>query len=142
MTSSSRTCADSDRAFWEHFEANTRCAATPRAKLLAFFTGLQAYALTPACYGCPFLNIASEYPEDDYPGHEVALGHKLAVRGRFIQLAEEAGARQPEALAGTLILLMDGAYMAARVFGARPTVPPPLLPGPPARQVIAAQCGE
>jgi AcrR family transcriptional regulator len=131
----------SDRAFWEHFEANTRAPATPRAKLLAFFTGLQAYALTPACYGCPFLNIASEYPEDDYPGHEVALGHKLAVRARFIQLAEEAGARQPEALADTLILLMDGAYMAARVFGARSDSPAAHLAGA-ARQVIAAQCEE
>ena len=35
---------DSDRTFWEHFEANTAGAATAQDKLLAFFSGLQAYA--------------------------------------------------------------------------------------------------
>ena len=131
---------DSDRVFWEHFEANTR-GATPREKLLAFFAALQAYVLTPACHGCPFLNVASEYPENEYPGHQVALEHKIAVRERFRRLAEEAGARQPEVLADALVLLMDGAYMAARVFGASPDSPAAHL-AEAVRLVIAAQCGE
>jgi hypothetical protein len=53
----------------------------------------------------------------------VALEHKQAVRARFLQLAEEAGARQPGALANALLLLMDGAYMAARMYGASPSNP-------------------
>ena len=132
---------DSDRVFWEHFEANTRGTTPPREKLLAFFSALQAYVLTPACYGCPFLNVASEYPENDYPGHQVALEHKIAVRERFLWLAEEAGARQPEMLADALVLLMDGAYMAARVFGASPVNPAAHL-AEAAHLVVAAQCGE
>jgi AcrR family transcriptional regulator len=132
---------DSDRDFWEHFEGITRDELTPRAKLLAFFTGLQAYALTPACYGCPFLNVASEYPDSNYPGHRVALEHKAAVREQFLRLAGEAGARQPEVLADTLALLMDGAYMAARVFGASPDSPAAHV-AESARQAIAAQCPE
>jgi len=108
---------DSDRIFWQNFEAVTKKAASPRDKLLAFFEGLQEYVTTPACYGCPFLNVATEYPEPDYPGHQVALEHKKSVRKRFHQLAREAGARNPDLLADQLFLLMDGAYMASRMFG-------------------------
>ena len=108
----------SDDDFWNHFEWLTCDALTPREKLLAFFNGLRDYVNTPACYGCPFLNIAAEYPETDYPGHQVALEHKQSVRARFRQLAEEAGAKNPAALADQLFLLMDGAYTASRMYGA------------------------
>ena len=45
------------------------------------------------------------------------MEHKKSVRRRFRKLAKEAGARRPEILADQLFLLMDGAYMAARMFG-------------------------
>lgn len=110
---------DSNDEFWNHFEQATKDVPTSREKLLAFFQGLQDYVTTSACYGCPFLNVATEYPETDYPGHQAALEHKESVRARFRQLAEEAGAGKPEALADQLFLLMDGAYMASRMFGAK-----------------------
>jgi AcrR family transcriptional regulator len=110
---------DSNEIFWRNFEEITKDAPTPRAKLLAFFGSLQDYVSTPACYGCPFLNIATEYPDTDYPGHQVALEHKQSVRARFRQLAKEAGAKKPDVLADQLFLLMDGAYMASRMFGTK-----------------------
>jgi len=110
---------DSNDVFWNYFEQTTKDVPAPREKLLAFFQALQDYATTPACYGCPFLNVATEYPETAYPGHQVALEHKQSVRARFRQLAEEAGATKPETLADQLFLLMDGAYMASRMFGAK-----------------------
>ena len=110
---------DSDEIFWNGFEELTKDSATPREKLLAFFQGLQDYVTTPACYGCPFLNVATEYPETDYPGHQVALEHKQTVRERFRKLAKEAGAKKPDILADQLFLLMDGAYMASRMYGAK-----------------------
>jgi len=110
---------NSDKTFWENFEELTKDAVTPRDKLLEFFKSLQEYVKTPACYGCPFLNVGTEYPETDYPGHQIALEHKQSVRARFRRLAKEAGARNPEVLADQLFLLMDGAYMAARMFGTK-----------------------
>ncbi|HEU0297161.1 MAG TPA: TetR/AcrR family transcriptional regulator [Anaerolineales bacterium] len=110
---------DSDKLFWNNFEQLTKDALTPRAKLLAFFQALQDYVENPACYGCPFLNVATEYPEADYPGHQIALEHKRSVRARFRQLAKEAGAKRPDVLADQLFLLMDGAYMASRMFGTK-----------------------
>lgn len=108
---------DSNDVFWRNFEEITKDALTPREKLLAFFVSLQDYVSTAACYGCPFLNVATEYPEVDYPGHKIALAHKQSVRARFRELAKEARARDPDVLADQLFLLMDGAYMAARMFG-------------------------
>ena len=108
---------DSNRLFWEQFEQITKDAPTARGKILAFFDALQSYVLSPDCYGCPFINVAAEYPEAGYSGHQVALEHKHSVLARFRQLAEEAGARRPESLANALFRLMDGAYVAARMFG-------------------------
>jgi AcrR family transcriptional regulator len=130
---------DSDRNFWAHFERSTDGAVDAREVLLAFFRGLQDYATSPACYGCPFINIAGEYPEADYPGHQIALEHKQAVRAHFTRLAQAAGAAQPAQLASALMLLTDGAYIAARMYGAAPDSPAGHL-AETARQVIDAHC--
>jgi AcrR family transcriptional regulator len=129
----------SNEEFWAYFEQSIQDAATGREKLLAFFESLQKYVLSPLCYGCSFINVVSEYPEPEYVGHQVALEHKQAVRARFEQLAVEAGARQPKALANALLLLMDGAYMAARMYGASANNPAVNV-AEAARQVIDAQC--
>ena len=129
----------SDEDFWTYFERSTKGAKTARGKLLAFFEALQDYVTSPACYGCPFINLATEYPEVEYAGHQVALEHKQSVRTRFIQLAREAGARKPTALANALLLLMDGAYMAARMYGATPQNPAVSVVEA-ARQLIDAHC--
>lgn len=110
---------DSNELFWRNFEQITKDAPTAREKILSFFEGLQNYVQSPACYGCPFLNVATEYPETNYAGHEVAMEHKQSVRMKFRQLAKEAGAKKPDVLADQLFLLMDGAYMASRMFGAK-----------------------
>ncbi len=108
---------DSNEKFWAWFNEATQSAGQPREQLVAFFRALEKLAKKPTCYGCPFLNVAAEFPERDYPGHQVALEHKQAVRARFRELAKQAGARSPEVLADQLFLLMDGAFMAARMFG-------------------------
>lgn len=129
----------SDADFWGYFEQSAADAPTARGKLQAFFDSLRDYVLSPDCYGCPFLNVASEFPETDYAGHQVALEHKQAVRAHFEQLAQEAGARQPKALANGLFLLMDGAYVAARMFGSSPDNPAAGV-ADAARQLIEAHC--
>jgi AcrR family transcriptional regulator len=110
---------DSDELFWRSFEEITKDRSTAAAKLLAFFESLQEYVSSPACYGCPFLNVATEYPETDHAGHQVAIEHKQSVRTRFRELARQAGAKKPDVLADQLVLLMDGAYMASRMFGTK-----------------------
>jgi hypothetical protein len=69
------------------------------------------------CLGCTFQAVASEFPDQDHPAHQVAIGHKQRVLKRLEQLACEARLRRPEVLAQQLLLLMDGAWVAARMFG-------------------------
>jgi AcrR family transcriptional regulator len=91
----------------------------PGAKLVATFDAVGKLATSAQCLGCTFQGAASEFPEMDHPGHRVALDHKRAVLARFAGLAREAGLRDPDGLAAELLLLMDGAWVAARMFGPR-----------------------
>ena len=89
----------------------------PRKALEAIFDGVAKLASSPECLGCAFVGASAEFPELEHPGHRVALEHKRAVVDRLRGLAEDAGARDPKALAEELLLVMDGAWSAARVFG-------------------------
>jgi AcrR family transcriptional regulator len=107
-----------DRLMQDWLDEATRLhEGQPREQLLAIFTALQKLVKSPQCYGCAFMMSSAEFPELDSPGHKVALAHKKSVRARFEKLARGAGARQPGRLADELLLLMDGAFAAVRMFG-------------------------
>jgi AcrR family transcriptional regulator len=89
----------------------------PRAALQAIFDGVATLASSPECLGCAFVGAAAEFPDGGHPGHRAASEHKRAVLDRFRELAEAAGAHDPRGLAEELLLVMDGAWSAARVFG-------------------------
>jgi AcrR family transcriptional regulator len=114
--------------FWAWLDGASAAVDDPKAKLAAIFDAVGELANSPQCLGCTFQGTAAEFPDPEHPGHRVALAHKQAVRARLGTLAEHAGLRQPEDLADQLLLLMDGAWVAARMFG----------PHNPAVQVAAA----
>ena len=107
-----------DAQFWSSFE---RWAGSeerpPLERLLGVFTGLATLVGSPQCLGCPFLLAAAELPEPGTRGHEVARRHKERLRERLRTMSVQAGAVDAEALGDQLLLLMDGAFMAARLFG-------------------------
>jgi AcrR family transcriptional regulator len=109
---------DVNEKFWVWFdEATAPYAGQPRKELLGFFQALEKLVTTPQCYGCPFLNAVVDFPDTDHPGNQVAVEHKQLVRARFRDLAAQAGVTAPDQLADHLVLLMDGAFMAVRMFG-------------------------
>lgn len=104
--------------FWAWLAAQTApYPGEPRRALEAIFEGVVQLAGSPQCLGCAFLGLAIEFPDTNYPGHRLAIQHKLAVMERLAELATAAGARAPRELAGQLLLLMDGAWGAVRMFG-------------------------
>jgi AcrR family transcriptional regulator len=107
----------SNAEFWTWLEAEIVDVANPEAKLLAAFEAIGKLATSPRCLGCTFQAAASEFPELDHPGHVVAVAHKRRVLETFCELAREAGLREPAGLAAQLLLLMDGAWVANRMFG-------------------------
>lgn len=115
---------EADAQFWRWFDQTTGpFPGQPRQQLLAFFGAVQAIVTNPICLGCPFLNAAVDFPPPDHPGHRVALEHKRAARARFRELAEQVGARDPARVGDQLYLIMDAAFMAARMFGGTPDNP-------------------
>ena len=108
-----------DAQFTEHFERWAGPADQPaRERLLGVFTGLQKLVSSPTCLGCPFLLAASEFPEPATRAHKVARRHKQRVRDRLRTMASAVAHADADALGDQLLLLMDGAFMAARLFGA------------------------
>ena len=109
-----------DIQFWQSFD---RWAGPdtlpPRERLLGVFRGLEKLVGSPKCLGCPFLLAAAEFPEPGTRGHEVARRHKARLRERLRAMAAAAGAADADALGDHLLLLMDGAFMAARLLGPR-----------------------
>lgn len=103
--------------YWDWLEREIAPVDDPREKLEAAFRATATMATSPRCLGCTFQAAASEFPALDHPGHEVAIAHKRQVLARLAELAQAAGLRDPDGLADQLLLLMDGAWVAARMFG-------------------------
>ena len=103
--------------FFNWIESLTAGIRTPRGKLEVIFENIGARAASVACLGCPFGAAAVEFPELDHPAHASALRHKTRVLELLQDLSTEAKARDPRALAESLMLVMDGAWQTARMFG-------------------------
>ena len=85
----------------------------PRDQLLGIFDAVSAACAFHGFRGCAFVNAMSESEPGSAP-HAAATAHKAAVRGWVRDLAEAAGAREPEVLARQLTLLVDGALVGGR----------------------------
>jgi AcrR family transcriptional regulator len=109
----------SDEDFWRWFEEAIAGEESPRARLMALFDATEKLATSPRCLGCTFQVAAAEFPEPDHPAHRVSRAHKLEVLRRLRELADEAGADDPAGMAEQLMLIMDGAWAAARMLGPR-----------------------
>lgn len=108
---------DSRRHFWEWLDNATADTEDAAEQLVAIFAATEQLVARPDCLGCTFQSTAAEFPDPDHPAHRVAVAHKLAIRARFAVLALQADLRDPEELAYQLQFLMEGALVAARMFG-------------------------
>lgn len=117
-----------DDQFSDWFERALATESDPYDKIVAVFNAIGVLARSAHCLGCTFQVSASEYPDRRHPAHQIAVAHKKEARRQFAKLAKQAGLREPGALADQLLMLMDGAWVAARLFDR----------GSPARHVAAA----
>jgi AcrR family transcriptional regulator len=80
----------------------------PRARLVGMFDALLAVSQQDDFHGCAFINTAAESAPGS-PVHARSVEHKAEVRAWVRDIAVQAGARDPAALARALTLLLDGA---------------------------------
>ena len=87
---------------------------TPRDRLLGAFDVLGEAVAEPGFRGCAFANASAEA----LPGSaavQVSDESRAWLRSLFVELGHAAGAADPERLARQLVLLYDGASVAARM---------------------------
>ncbi|WP_457445375.1 TetR/AcrR family transcriptional regulator [Roseateles sp. P5_E4] len=66
--------------------------------------------------GCPQINVAAEFAEQDHPARGVARAHMQALRSRLTVIAQRLKARAPKVLAAQLALLVNGAFVSAELL--------------------------
>lgn len=87
----------------------------PRAKLLALFDFQRQAAADPGFHGCPVQKTHTELFEDDHPAKRVTAAHRQWLLDLFGRLVREAGLTSPDYVAGTLVVLFDGAIATTMV---------------------------
>jgi AcrR family transcriptional regulator len=101
------------------FRRMAELGKTPREQLLAVFDAMAEWCGDPGFRGCLFVKAACEFQEASDPIHIQAAAHKVLLFDRFRELAASAGAAEPELLARQLLILKEGAIVAAQVEGCR-----------------------
>jgi AcrR family transcriptional regulator len=109
---------EQNRRFWRWWdEIMKRHAGAPRQQIEALLEGVAGQIANPRFRGCPFINLATEFPDPRHPGTGIACNNKKEVCKRLRALARALGARDPRQLGDQLALLIDGAYGHAVTLG-------------------------
>lgn len=106
-----------DRKFWAYFDASIdKHPGDPRRQLNRFFVDLAQRASAANYRGCPFVNVAAEYPDRSHVARRMVADNKARLLQRLMDLADAAGARDAASLAKSLALLIEGAYTASQTY--------------------------
>ncbi|MBR7986794.1 TetR/AcrR family transcriptional regulator [Burkholderia cenocepacia] len=109
---------EQNRRFWVWWDAIVAAhVGRPREQIDALFAGVAGLISSPQFRGCPFVNLATEFPDREHPGTVIACANKSEVRSRLHALCRDLGAGDPVRLGNQLSLLMEGAYASALTFG-------------------------
>jgi len=87
---------------------------TPEEKILSIFDLLGELTVQPGFRGCAFVRAGADASSSDNV-KTVCEESRAFILGKFTDLAREAGAREPELLGKQLVLLYDGASIAAHL---------------------------
>ena len=112
-------------AFLEQYQNRTRgriekarsaYPGEPYRQLLELFR-LSALRMNEQDFrGCPFMNTTVEFPDDEHPANRMARASRMETWRVVADMAREAGARDPEALATQLEIVYSGAMMTAVLY--------------------------
>jgi hypothetical protein len=66
--------------------------------------------------GCPQLNVAAEFPDEDHPARVWARSHKEELRRRLQGIAERLQVNRPGDLAVQLSVVINGGFVSSQVL--------------------------
>ena len=97
---------------WLRAEAERR-GATAAERMLAIFDVFGEWFVVDDFEGCAFINVLLEYDDRENAIRQATVEHLRNIRSFLRELATEAGASDPEALAHQWHILMKGSIVAA-----------------------------
>ena len=103
--------AERDRLNWEWWDRIEEQHDDPHALLEALLSEIARRIGGPAYRGCPFLNLATEFPDDNHPGRVAARANKEELRARLATIVAKLGVGDPNRVASQIALLINGAYV-------------------------------
>ena len=106
-----------DRALWDYLSD-----PTPPRNLREALTKFEQYANGPEVIGCPFLRIASEYPDTAHPFHRLAIEHQDKILDYLTDLLKPFVIDR-RAAAAAILSVIDGAFTIRMLYGTSKEVP-------------------
>jgi AcrR family transcriptional regulator len=106
-----------DADFWACWDRVAgRHAQDGEAELKAHLAWIGERVGRPNYRGCPQLNVAAEFPEENHPARVVARSHKQQLRRRLRGIAERLQVDRPDELAAQLSVVINGAFVSSQVL--------------------------
>jgi len=106
-----------DRSLWNHLSQ-----PTPPKDLREALIKFEQMVSRPEITGCPFLRIASEYPDISHPFHQFAIQHQNKIVDYFTDLLEPF-AIDKRAAAAAILSVINGALSTRMLYGASKETP-------------------
>lgn len=100
-----------DRALWDYL-SHPESPKDLREALIKF----EQMANWPEIIGCPFLRIASEYPDTAHPFHRLAIEHQNKIIDYLTDLLKPF-AIEKRAAAAAILSVIDGALATRMLYG-------------------------
>src|ERR1700719_1505456 len=98
-----------DQIFWSYFDKSiNKHPGAPRHQLCQLFVDLAQRTSAASYRGCPFVNVAVEYPDRSHVARRMVADNKTRLLQRLTELSSAAGARGATSLAELLALLIEG----------------------------------
>lgn len=91
-------------------------------QLRALFDVVDQIMNTGEFHGCIFVSAAMEFPLQHDPAHQAAARNKEAIETLIHDIAERAGAPDPEAMAKEIGLIIEGAFVTRSITGDSETI--------------------
>lgn len=88
---------------------------TAKERLLSTFDLLRDWYASPNFRGCPFINAVLEIADASHKAHQVSIDLRESIRQIVMQLAAEAGVKNPDFFSRQYLLLIGGASLMATI---------------------------
>ena len=106
-----------DRSFFEYLDS-----PAPPEDIHEALARIERVVNRPDIIGCPFLRIASEYPDFGHPFHRVAIEHENKFLDYLIDLLKPF-AIDKRAAAAAILSVIDGALTTRMIYGTSKEIP-------------------